>query len=106
MAPGTQTILTHEEERVLLHIARDAMKDCVTHGTLRAMDQYPLTPTLREPHGVFVTLRCANHLRGRAGGVHNQAPLAQALQQFTVMATLHDDEYRPVAPNEDRRHRR
>ncbi|MBI5094249.1 MAG: AmmeMemoRadiSam system protein A [Candidatus Hydrogenedentes bacterium] len=100
MATSAGVFLTREEERVLLQIARDAMQDCVTHGNLRDLGNYRLTQTLCERHGVFVTMRCAGHLRGRAGSVNCDKPLAQALQAFAVQATLHDEEYRPVAPNE------
>lgn len=92
--------LTRDEERVLLRIARDAMKDCVTRGVLREVETYPLTPLLRETHGAFVTLRCAHHLRGRAGALGGDLSLAQAVRDYTVRAALHNGVYRPIAPNE------
>lgn len=92
--------LSPEEEQVLLRIARDSLHDCVTHERKPDLEQYALTPALRASYGVFIALRCAGHLRGRVGSATSHLPLAETVRDYTFQAALHDEDYRPVAPNE------
>lgn len=100
MILAAECFLSETESEILLHIARDSMCDCVTHELRRPLDDYELTPALREWHGVFVMLKCAGHQRGTTGTVIGHGPLAASVQCYAVEATLHDAQFRPVAPNE------
>lgn len=92
--------LNPEEEQVLLRIARDSLHDCVTHERKPDLDHYALTPALRASYGVFIALRCAGHMRGQVGSATSHLPLAETVRDYAIQAALHDEDYRPVAPNE------
>ncbi len=100
MTAITSEILSTAEGRILLRIARDTLRDCVTHERKPDIEQYELTTALCQTHGVFVVLRCAGHTRGSTGSATSHQPLALAVREYTAQAALRDSNYRPVAPNE------
>lgn len=92
--------LTRDEERLLLRIARDALESWVRRGERIDLDHYLLTPTLKEPHGAFVTLRKDGNLRGCIGYTQNREPLARAVLDNAINAASHDPRFDPVTPEE------
>lgn len=100
MPESSEAYLTPEEGRLLLRIARDTLESWTFRGIRLELDSYPLTETLREPHGAFVTLRRGGRLRGCIGYTNNREPLAVAVRDNTINAASHDPRFDPVRPEE------
>lgn len=96
----TEEFLSRDEEELLLRIARDALEAYVEREQRIVLDGYDLTPTLRERHGAFVTLRRGAELRGCIGHTRNLEPLAEAVRDNAINAAVRDPRFAPVAPEE------
>ena len=92
--------LTDSEQELLLRIARDTLETYLAEGRMPRLEDYPLTDTLRERHGAFVTLRRDGELRGCVGYAANLEPLARAVQLNAVNAATHDTRFEPVTREE------
>ena len=99
--PGSEPTAsyTDQERRELLTLARRALTQVVTQGTL------PPVPAefgahLREVRGCFVTLEVAGQLRGCIGHIFPREPLAQAVIDNARNAALRDTRFSPVTPAE------
>lgn len=99
-ANHSEHFLTHDEEQLLLRIARDALNAWVQRGERIELSEYPLTPPLLEKHGAFVTLRIRGNLRGCLGYTHNREPLAHAVCDNAINAACNDPRFPPVTPDE------
>ena len=97
---SSEKYLIPEEERLLLRIARDTLEACVCRDESTDLNDYPLTETLKEKHGVFVTLRNKGELRGCIGYIGNHEPLAQAVRDNTINAAQRDNRFPPVTLDE------
>jgi len=100
MSEYATAYLSKEEERLLLRIARDSLERYVREGERVDTEAYPLTPTLREPHGAFVTLRSAGELRGCIGYTKSLEPLAATVRDNAINAATRDPRFSPVKPEE------
>jgi AmmeMemoRadiSam system protein A len=100
MLDRSEHYLTHDEEQRLLRIARDAVERWVLDGTQLDLQDYPLTPTLRENHGAFVTLRLQGQLRGCIGHTVNREPLAFSVRDNAINAATRDPRFPPLAAEE------
>ena len=100
MNTATEDYLTEEEEQVLLRISRNTLVSWVRRGEIPALEQYPLTPVLREKHAAFVTLRKHDQLRGCVGYTANIEPLAKTVQENTMNAATRDTRFLPVDAGE------
>ncbi len=100
MLDPSEHFLTWEEERLLLQIARDTLEAWVRRGERLDPESYPLTDTLRERHGAFVTLRKRGQLRGCIGHTVNREPLANSVRDNAINAASRDPRFEPVAPEE------
>ncbi len=100
MNEAIEGYLSPEEEQTLLQIARASLHDCVTHERKTDLSPFTLSTALSDNRGVFVALRCAGHMRGRVGSATSPLPLAETVRDYTTQAALHDEDYRPIAPNE------
>jgi len=96
--------LTPAERQTLLRLARNTLevrlseREARSGAAPKAIDFEPeLTPTLRQPCGVFVTLTRKGSLRGCIGYVVPVAPLHQAVAEMAVNAALHDGRFTPVS---------
>lgn len=90
--------MLHDEERkLLLSLARRTLEAALA-GRPRPPVDVP-TPALREPRGVFVTLRRGTALRGCIGWVEARRPLAEAIQEMAV-AAARDPRFDPVTADE------
>jgi uncharacterized protein len=96
----SEHFLSPEEERLLLRIARDALCAWVRERRRVDVEEYPLTPSLRERHGAFVTLRNRGDLRGCIGYTVAREPLAEAVRDNAINAAANDPRFSPVAPSE------
>jgi AmmeMemoRadiSam system protein A len=100
MLDRSEYYLTHDEEQRLLRIARDALERWVLDGTQLDLQDYPLTPALREKHGAFVTLRLHGQLRGCIGHTVNREPLAFSVRDNAINAATRDPRFPPLAAEE------
>ncbi|MBX3080851.1 MAG: AmmeMemoRadiSam system protein A [Anaerolineae bacterium] len=94
------TEYTHEEQKQLLRIARQAL-EAVTHGQPRP-ELGNIPAALKEPRACFVTLRRneTQELRGCTGTVTARRPLAEEVSISTEQTALHDPRFSPVSANE------
>jgi AmmeMemoRadiSam system protein B/AmmeMemoRadiSam system protein A len=92
--------LTPEEKKELLKIARAAVVQNVTSGTLPIVDTASLPATLKIPCGAFVTLNENNELRGCIGRFGAAEPLYKVVQEMAAAASTEDPRFNPVQPSE------
>lgn len=100
MMDTSEHYLTPEEERVLLQIARAALEAHVKEQRRIDISAFALTPSLRENHGAFVTLRLRGELRGCIGYTASEMPLAQTVEENAVNAASRDSRFASVSPEE------
>lgn len=95
--------LTAQEGAALVKLARWAIRHWVTTGERpQAMPPgFKPTARMREPRGVFVTLRTGEALRGCIGHVEPVLPLAEAVVENAVSAACRDPRFPPLAPQEE-----
>lgn len=93
-------VLTSEDRRCLLKIARDAIEKAVRGEPLPAIALEQLSQPLREPGASFVTLTIHGELRGCIGALEARQPLALDVQEHAVAAALQDYRFPPVQPEE------
>ena len=99
MNSGCEKYLSEEEETLLLRIARDSLETFVRTGEHLNLEAYPLTETLREKRGAFVTLRREGTLRGCIGYTKHIEALAEAVRDNAINCGGARSAFRP-------RHRR
>ena len=93
-------MLTPEQRRTLLRIAREAIAD-VLEGRRPDLTRVDVDDTLRRPAGAFVTLNDEHgDLRGCIGSIHPVAPLFQAVASSAVSAAIRDPRFYPVRRGE------
>lgn len=92
--------LTPQEQRLLIHLAREALEYGVRGGSLQPLDQNALPAGLREQGASFVTLTIQGQLRGCIGALEPYRPLAEDVREHTIAAALQDPRFPPVAPGE------
>ena len=100
MSEKTTAYLSEAETALLLRIARDSLERYVRDGERVDVEDYPLTDTLREPHGAFVTLRRQGELRGCIGYTKSLEPLALAVRDNAINAATRDPRFAPLSPEE------
>ena len=92
--------LTPEEQKTLIHLAREAIEYRVKGETLPALDQSSLPFHLREQGASFITLTVHGQLRGCIGALEPYQPLADDVREHAVAAALEDPRFPPVQLNE------
>jgi hypothetical protein len=97
-AVGVDLGLTDEEKKVLHTIAATAIEAGCTGERIPSLP--PLSETLREKRGAFVTLHKGNNLRGCIGYIRAQKPLYQTIQEMAQAAAFQDNRFRPVTKDE------
>jgi len=102
-AAGEYRDLNNEEQTTLLKLARRSLE---SHFGLAGKPtvpsaEFPCTPLLEQPLGVFVTLKKNGGLRGCIGNVEEgRMPLHQLVQEFVVHSAVHDRRFRPMTKDE------
>jgi hypothetical protein len=86
-------MLTREEQRELLAIARDAIAHALRHEPAATGAG---SGSLGLPGGAFVTLRRDRELRGCIGYIESALPLAQVVAEVAVKAACSDPRFPPV----------
>lgn len=92
--------LSVEEQRILLHLAREAMEHRVKGGGLPPLDPSSLLPGLLEEGSSFVTLTIRGQLRGCIGSLEPYQSLAEDVREHAVAAALQDPRFPPVREEE------
>lgn len=92
--------LTHEEQQILLRLAREAVTLRVQGMKLPRLDLASLPERLREPGVSFITLTIRGALRGCIGALEPYQPLAEDVREHAVAAALEDPRFAPVTEKE------
>lgn len=94
--------LSRAEQRWLLALARAAVVAAAGGDRLDLREWGARLPSerLREPAGVFVTLRTRGELRGCIGAVQARAPLYLAVADLAVSAASRDPRFPPVTADD------
>jgi AmmeMemoRadiSam system protein A len=85
--------LTNEQGKVLLALARAALRQRLMGGELPPK---PDVPAFLRQAAVFVTLKIAGNLRGCIGNLKPVGPLWEAVLNNTVNAAFHDQRFPPL----------
>ena len=93
-------ILSNNERKILLNIARTAIKIAVTGKGADILSQKEYTPKLRENGASFVTLTIGGHLRGCIGTLEAYQPLVEDVAEHAVAAALNDFRFPPLKQDE------
>ncbi len=95
---GESMQLADEEKRELLRIARASIEEALKgHPPVECS---PEQESLRQPCGVFVTLRQQGELRGCIGYVEPRFPLSQAVAEVAMKSAFDDPRFAPLTPRE------
>jgi AmmeMemoRadiSam system protein A len=93
-------VLTEEEKKTLLQVARQALECGVRGEKLPVLNLESATPRLRRDGASFVTLTIHGDLRGCIGALEPYQPLIQDVREHAVAAALEDPRFPPVVPDE------
>ncbi len=96
-APGSDG-LTMEEKRQLMEIAKASVQSAVKGK--KAPEFTPVSNTLTQNRGAFVTLKIEGKLRGCIGYIIPVMPLYQTVAEVAESAALRDPRFPPVSLSE------
>jgi len=91
-------VLTPEERRALLRLARDSIRCAVLGGAEPAV--VPLTEALQAPGAAFVSLHRDGRLRGCIGTLRADEPLYRTVLHVARSAALEDPRFAPLSAPE------
>jgi AmmeMemoRadiSam system protein A len=91
-------MLSEAEKKELLRTARQSLESAAKG--LPRPEFKPITDTMKEKRGVFVTLKKHGELRGCIGYIQPTKALYLAVAEMAVSAGLHDPRFRPVEERE------
>ncbi|PJA29151.1 MAG: hypothetical protein CO189_03230 [candidate division Zixibacteria bacterium CG_4_9_14_3_um_filter_46_8] len=92
-------VLNDQQEKVLLKIAREAIKNAVENKTT-SISPSMTDPLLAAKCGAFVTITEDDQLRGCIGYTEAYKPLYQTVHECAISAALHDYRFTPLQANE------
>lgn len=92
--------LSPDERRLLLALAREALRRSVAGAPPPEIARCKVPPRLAEPAACFVTLTRAGQLRGCIGNLDPRGPLWQGVLENTRAAALRDARFSPVTADE------
>jgi AmmeMemoRadiSam system protein A len=95
-----QDKLTHEEQKILLRLARESVERAVKGEELTVLDLSTLPVRLREQGSSFVTLTSRGQLRGCIGALDAYQSLAEDVREHAAGAALQDPRFSPVSAEE------
>jgi len=87
-------MLTEEEKRELLVVARDAITNTLRQKPV--LHRASTFPGLQQKRGVFVTLRIDHDLRGCIGYIEPLRPLGEVVSEVAVKAATEDPRFSPL----------
>jgi hypothetical protein len=95
---GYDHILSDDEKRELLRIARATIREYLASGRLPPGS--PHKESLVQPGGVFVSLHIQGELRGCIGTFAETDPLFRTVQQMAISAATRDPRFDQLGPEE------
>jgi AmmeMemoRadiSam system protein A len=94
-------MFTKEQKRVILDIAKDAIKEAVLGSKLIDKDMLlKRYPFLEQDGAVFVTINQYNHLRGCIGSIIAHQSLLDDIISNAKSAALNDPRFNPITASE------
>lgn len=91
---------TAEETSRLFTIARNSIKYRLSENRRITIDETTLPAKLKEPFGVFVTLKINGALRGCIGRFITSDPLYKVVQESALSSAFDDPRFTPLTPDE------
>jgi len=95
-----ESLLSKEERKYLLKIARKAIENAVNGKPIESIDLKIVPKNLKEIGASFVTLTKGGELRGCIGALEPSKPLVLDVQEHAIAAALSDYRFPPVSPSE------
>jgi AmmeMemoRadiSam system protein A len=95
---GSHSLLTEEERRELLAIAKKSVEAKLSGRAIPRSS--PASPALREKCGAFVTLTKSRKLRGCIGYILPVKPLHETVSDAAIQAATSDPRFPPVGEEE------
>jgi len=100
MGTPAETALPEQTQKIILQLARDALRVAAERGHLPSITLNDLPSVLQQTGASFVTLKKNDDLRGCIGALEAKLPLAEDIRQHTVAAALYDYRFPVVEANE------
>jgi len=94
------TELSHQEKKLLLQIARDAISRSLQDEGQRDLDAQDFSSHLKEPGASFVTLTINGVLRGCIGSIEASQPLIIDVRDRALAAAFEDPRFPPLSMQE------
>jgi MEMO1 family protein len=88
--------LNDAEKQQLLEISHSALEFYINTGELPALDPGILSPAMKKPSGVMVSLYMGGRLRGSMANFSSSDPLYAVVEGMTIAAAIHDQRFAPV----------
>lgn len=92
--------LSEIEQKELLELARQTIKNFLQTGAVPTIDPTSLHPGLLLQAGAFVTVHVNGNLRGCIGTFGDYAPLYQVIQEMAISAATRDSRFKKIKPSE------
>jgi AmmeMemoRadiSam system protein A len=92
--------LTLAEQKILLHVAREAIEITANKQLLSPLKLAEYPPHLRETGASFVTLTINGDLRGCIGSLEAHLPLVTDVREHAIHAAFEDYRFSPVKQHE------
>jgi len=99
-AQTAEFILSDEDKKILLKLARETIASYLTSHRVPAVDPRVLSANLKTHCGAFVTLHKRGMLRGCIGRFEPDEPLYRVVQEMAIAAATEDYRFPPVTPQE------
>ncbi len=96
--PKGVAMLTIEQKKTLLKIARESMENYVKTGKRKELTVDD--PVLKKHQGAFVTLNKSGLLRGCIGRIVSDSPLYEVVSDMAIEAAIDDPRFPPVTAKE------
>jgi AmmeMemoRadiSam system protein B/AmmeMemoRadiSam system protein A len=95
---GETSMLTEEQKKRLLEIARKSMETYIKTG--KKMEVEEDDPVLHREMGAFVTLHHQGQLRGCIGSIIGKGPLCLTVRDMAIQSSTADPRFPPVTAHE------
>jgi AmmeMemoRadiSam system protein B/AmmeMemoRadiSam system protein A len=99
-ALNNRFMLSDEDKRILMEIARSTLDSYIRSGSIPRVDNQAYSPTLQTHTGAFVTLHKNGQLRGCIGRFRPDKPLYEVVRDMTISASTKDFRFKPVKTEE------
>lgn len=92
--------ISYEDQRMLLGIAREAIRSYMERDTPPSVNESQLSPALKATLGAFVTLNIDGKLRGCIGRFMPSEPLYETVRLMALEAAFNDLRFSPISKEE------